>query len=206
MDFDGKSSKLLEEAIIQFSSLPGIGKKTALRFALHLLKKNENEVETFATTILKMKTETRFCKICNNISDNDICSICEDKTRNKELICVVEGIHDVMAIESTSQYNGTYHVLGGIISPMEGIGPADLSILPLIERTKSEKISEIILALPTTMEGDTTNYYISRKIINPDIEITTLARGVAIGDELQYTDEITLGQSILHRKPFTVKS
>ncbi len=205
MDFNGKSSKLLEDAIIQLSSLPGIGKKTALRFALHLLKKSESEVENFSSTILKMKTDTKFCKVCNNISDNEMCSICNDKSRSQNIICVVENINDVIAIESTSQYNGTYHVLGGIISPMEGIGPADLNIANLIERTSSGNISEIILALPTTMEGDTTNYYISRKVTNPEIEITILARGVAIGDELQYTDEITLGQSIINRKPFAGK-
>lgn len=205
MNFNGKSSKLLEDAILQFSTLPGIGKKTALRFALHLLKKEEADVENFANTILKMKTETKFCKICNNLSDDNICSICEDKSRKRSLICVVEEIHDVMAIESTTQYNGLYYVLGGIISPMEGIGPSDLNISKLIERTNSEEISEVILALPTTMEGDTTNYYISRKITNSSIEITTLSRGVAIGDELQYTDEITLGQSIINRKPFINK-
>jgi recombination protein RecR len=205
MDYNGKSSKLLEDAVSQFSTLPGIGKKTALRFALHLLKKSEEDVEVFVNTIFRMKQDTKFCKICNNLSDTDFCSICEDKSRDTSKICVVENIHDVMAIESTSQYNGVYHVLGGIISPMEGIAPSDLNIQKLVERSETENISEIILALPTTMEGDTTNYYISKKIKNPKLEITILARGVAIGNELQYTDEITLGQSIINRKPFSVK-
>jgi recombination protein RecR len=205
MNFDGKSGKYLEDAILQFSGLPGIGKKTALRFALHLLRKNENEVEAFASAIVSLKKDTRFCSICHNISDEDICHICSDNSRDNTKVCVVEGIHDVMAIESTSQYNGVYHVLGGIISPMEGVSPSDLNILSLIDRINTSTISEVILALPTTMEGDTTNYYINRKIADKGVEITILARGVAIGDELQYTDEITLGQSILHRKPFVQK-
>lgn len=205
MNFEGKSGKHLENAIMQFASLPGIGKKTALRFALHLLRKQEHEVESFATAVLSLKKDTRFCSICHNISDEDICTICKDITRDRSKICVVEAIHDVMAIESTAQYKGLYHVLGGIISPIDGISPADLNIKSLIERIETEEIRELILALPTTMEGDTTNYYISRKISNVKIEITTLARGVAVGDELQYTDEITLGQSILNRKPFVQK-
>jgi recombination protein RecR len=205
MNFEGKSGKYLEDAIMQFASLPGIGKKTALRFALHLLRRQEHEVEAFASAVLSLKKDTKFCSICHNISDEDICNICKDFTRDKSKICVVEAIHDVMAIESTAQYKGLYHILGGIISPMEGISPADLNINSLIERLKSGEVSELILALPTTMEGDTTNYYISRKISDLKIEITTLARGVAVGDELQYTDEITLGQSILNRKPFVQK-
>ncbi|MDD2635092.1 MAG: recombination mediator RecR [Bacteroidales bacterium] len=202
MNYSEKSSNLLDNAISQFASLPGIGKKTATRFALHLLKKSEPDVENFVNAIKKMKQETKFCKICNNISDHDICTICTNNSRDKSLICVVEGIHDVMAIESTSQYNGLYHVLGGVISPMDGIGPGELSIAPLIHRINIENIKEIILALPATMEGDTTNFYINRKIANVNINVTLLARGVAIGDELQFTDEITLGQSILNRKPF----
>ncbi|MDD3861148.1 MAG: recombination mediator RecR [Bacteroidales bacterium] len=205
MNFEGKSGKYLEDAIMQFASLPGIGKKTALRFALHLLRRPEHEVEIFASAILSLKKDTKFCSICNNISDEDTCVICRDNNRDRSKICVVEAIHDVMAIESTAQYKGLYHILGGIISPMEGVSPADLNINSLIERINAGGISEIILALPTTMEGDTTNYYISRKITDKDIEITTLARGVAIGDELQYTDEITLGQSILNRKAFIQK-
>lgn len=204
MNYNGRSSKLLDDAIAQFASLPGIGKKTATRFALFLLRKSESDVENFVKAVSKMKQETQFCKICNNISDSDICAICSDNSRDKSLICVVEGIHDVMAIESTSQYNGLYHVLGGIISPMDGIGPGELNIANLLERVNSGIVNEIILALPTTMEGDTTNFYLNRKITNPNISVSILARGVAIGDELQYTDEITLGQSILNRKPFAV--
>ncbi|MDD4149503.1 MAG: recombination mediator RecR [Bacteroidales bacterium] len=202
MNYNGKSSKLLDDAISQFSTLPGIGKKTATRFALFLLRKSETDVTNFVNAVQKMKQETKFCEICNNISDNEICTICTDNSRDKSIVCVVEGIHDVMAIESTSQYSGLYHVLGGVISPMDGIGPNELNIAPLIQRINSGSIKEIILALPTTMEGDTTNFYINRKISNPDITVTLLARGVAIGDELQFTDEITLGQSILNRKPF----
>lgn len=205
MNFEGKSGKYLEDAIMQFASLPGIGKKTALRFALHLLRRQEHEVEIFASAILSLKKDTKFCSICHNISDEDTCVICRDNSRDRSKICVVEALHDVMAIESTAQYKGLYHILGGIISPMEGISPADLNIISLIDRINAGGISEIILALPTTMEGDTTNYYISRKITDKNIEITTLARGVAIGDELQYTDEITLGQSILNRKAFIQK-
>lgn len=204
MNYNGKSSKLLDDAISQFSSLPGIGKKTATRFALFLLRKSETDVANFVNAIQKMKQETKFCKICNNISDNEICTICTDNSRDKSIVCIVEGIHDVMAIESTSQFNGQYHVLGGVISPMDGIGPGELNIAPLIQRINSGNIKEIILALSTTMEGDTTNFYINRKIANFDINVTLLARGVAIGDELQFTDEITLGQSILNRKPFNI--
>ncbi len=202
MNYNGKSSKLLEDAISQFSTLPGIGRKTATRFALQLLRKSDEEVEQFTSSIRKMKLETKFCSICNNISDIDICTICSDKSRNRALVCVVEGIHDILAIESTSQYNGLFHVLGGIISPMDGVGPNDINVSSLIERANSGELEEIILALPTTMEGDTTNFYINRKLNNSDVKVTILARGVAIGDELQYTDEITLGQSIINRKPF----
>lgn len=202
MGFEGKSGKYLEDAILQFSSLPGIGKKTALRFALHLLRKPEHEVEAFTSSLLSLKKDTKFCSICNNISDDDICHICADKSRDNSKICVVEGIHDVLAIESTSQYNGVYHVLGGVISPMEGVSPSDLNISTLLARVDNENVTEVILALPTTMEGDTTGYFINKKIIGKGADVTMLARGVAIGEELQYTDEITLGQSILNRKPF----
>lgn len=202
MNFNGKSNKLLEDAIAQFTTLPGIGRKTATRFALHLLRKSDEEVEQFTSNISKMKLETKFCSICNNISDADICSVCSDKSRDKSLVCVVEGIHDILAIESTSQYNGVFHVLAGIISPMDGVGPSDINIASLVDRVGSGGVHEIILALPTTMEGDTTNFYINRKLSNYDVKISILARGVAIGDELQYTDEITLGQSIINRKPF----
>ena len=205
MNFDGKSGKFLDDAILQFSSLPGIGRKTALRFALHLLKKSEQDVQLFSDAIIKLKTETRFCVICGNISDAEICGVCSDTARDRTKICVVEGIHDVLAIESTSQYNGLYHVLGGIISPMEGVGPGDLNVKSLVERLNEGVANEVILALPTTMEGDTTNYFINRKIAEFNVNVSMLARGVAIGDELQYTDEITLGQSILNRKPFVGK-
>lgn len=205
MNFDGKSGKHLEDAIMQFSTLPGIGKKTALRFALHLLRKSETDVEAFAGAILSLKHDTKFCEVCHNISDNELCHICSDNARDKAKICVVEGIHDVIAIESTAQYNGVYHILGGIISPMEGVSPGDLNISTLLNRIENSEINEVILALPTTMEGDMTNYYINRKIVGKCSDITILARGVAIGDELQYTDEITLGQSILNRKPFVQK-
>ncbi len=205
MNFDGKSGKYLDDAIMQFSTLPGIGKKTALRFALHLLRKQDHEVEAFASALVSLKKDTKFCNICHNISDFDTCHICNDNSRDKTKICVVEGIHDVMAIESTSQFNGVYHVLGGIISPMEGVSPSDLNIMSLIDRLNSDNVNEVILALPTTMEGDTTNYYINRKIADKGPSVTILARGVAIGDELQYTDEVTLGQSILNRKPFVNK-
>lgn len=202
MNQDGKSSKLLEDAISQFSTLPGIGRKTAMRFALQLLRNTDDEVDQFTNAISKMKQDIKFCKICNNISDTEICSVCSDNSRDKSLICVVEGIHDVIAIESTSKYNGLFHVLGGIISPMDGLGPNDINVNSLLDRISIGEVNEVILALPTTMEGDTTNFYINRKISNTDVRVSILARGVAIGDELQYTDEITLGQSILNRKPF----
>ena len=199
---ESKSSKVLNNAVEQLSVLPGIGKRTALRFALFLLKKDKTEVDFFLETISKLKTELKFCKICHNISDTDICHICSDSKRDTHIICVVENLNDVLAIETTMQYNGLYHVLGGIISPMEGVSPNELNIASLIERTKNHEIREIILALPTTMEGDTTNFFINKKIDNQDITISILARGIAVGDELQYTDEITLGQSIINRKNF----
>lgn len=202
MDFEGKSGKYLDEAILQFSGLPGIGKKTALRFALHLLKQPEHDVEVFATAILKLKKDTRFCTICHNICDDSICPICNDHSRDHTTICVVEGIHDVLAIEATSQYNGVYHVLGGVIAPMEGIGPSDLNIDTLTQRASENTCHEVILALPATVEGDTTNFYIHKKIAHLDVKITAIARGIAIGNELQYIDEITLGQSIINRKIF----
>ena len=199
-----ESVKLLGDAVLQLSTLPGIGKKTALRFALHLLKQSNDDVEKFTSTIMLMKTDIKFCKICNNLSDNDICHICIDNRRDRNILCIVENIQDVMLIESTMQYNGLYHILGGVISPIDGVAPSDLNIQSLVERIKSEPITEIILALPTTMEGDTTNFYISRKISNQDIKITILSRGIAVGNELHYTDDITLGQSIINRKPYTI--
>ena len=195
-------SKLLENAVNEFAKLPGIGRKTALRLVLHLLKQDKNEVETFGSSIVLLKNDIKHCKICHNISDTDICNICNQTGRVSELICVVENIRDVMAIENTHQFNGLYHVLGGIISPMDGIGPADLEINSLIERVKEGNIAEIILALSTTMEGDTTNFYIYKKLKEFNVRISTLARGVSIGDELEYTDEVTLGRSIKNRQDF----
>ncbi len=196
------SSKLLENAVGELSRLPGIGKKTALRLALHILKDDELYAEKLGDAIIKMRRDIRFCKRCNNISDNELCEICTNHKRDENTICVVEDTRDVMAIENTAQFNGLYHVLGGIINPMEGIGPNDIAIRHLIERINTEDIKEIILALPATVEGDTTNYYIYKLVKVFDVKVTTIARGVAIGDELEYTDEITLGRSILNRLPF----
>jgi len=196
------SSRLLEEAVDEFATLPGIGKKTALRLVLHLLKQEDKDVEHFGNTILRMKSEIRTCNSCHNISDSEVCHICSDPYRDKQTVCVVESIRDVMSVENTQQYTGVYHVLGGIISPMDGIGPADLTINSLEEKVKSGVCKEIILALSTTMEGDTTNFYIYRRLKNTTVRITTLARGVAIGDDLEYADEVTLGRSILNRTSF----
>lgn len=183
-------------------TLPGIGRKTAQRFVLHLLRKSLEDVTNFTSTIQRMKEDVKFCKICNNISENGICEICANPNRDHSTICVVENINDVMAIEATAQYNGTYHVLGGVISPMDGISPSDLHIADLVERASSGEISEIILALPTTMEGETTNYYINKKLQASGVKVTVIAKGIAVGEELQYTDEITLTQAIKNRKPF----
>ncbi len=196
------SSKLLEEAVEEFATLPGIGKKTALRLVLHLLKQEDKDVEHFGSTILRMKKEIVSCRECHNISDNELCQICSDPYRDKQTICVVESIRDVMSLENTQQYSGVYHVLGGIISPMDGIGPADLTIDSLEAKVKTEACKEVILALSTTMEGDTTNFYIYRRLHEYPISITTLARGVAIGDDLEYADEVTLGRSLLNRTSF----
>jgi recombination protein RecR len=196
------SSKLLEETVEEFASLPGIGRKSALRMVLFLLKQQDKEVERFGQTILRMKKEIMHCKVCHNISDTDVCTICGDNYRDHEIICVVENIRDVMSIENTQQYNGIYHVLGGIISPLDGIGPADLTISSLVEKAQNNIIREVILALSTTMEGDTTNFYIYKKLQETSVKITTLARGVSIGDDLEYADEITLGRSILNRTDF----
>ena len=196
------SSKLLEEAVEEFASLPGIGRKTALRLVLYLLKQDNEIVERFGNTLLKMKKEIKHCKICHNISDTEVCNICGDNYRDHEIICVVENIRDVMSIENTQQYSGIYHVLGGIISPIDGIGPADLNIDSLVEKAVNKSIKEVILALSTTMEGDTTNFYIYKKLKETEVSVTTLARGVSIGDDLEYADEITLGRSILYRTRF----
>ncbi len=205
MTFSDYPSKLLENAVNEFASLPGIGKKTAFRLVMHLLRQKESDVERFGESIVKLKKEIKYCKICFNVSDNDVCDICSDNSRDRSLMCIVENIRDVIAIEKTGQYRGVYHVLGGIISPMDGIGPSDLNIDPLEEKVKAGNISEVIFALSTTMEGDTTNYYIYRRLMPYNIKITSLSRGVAIGDELEYTDEITLGRSIVNRMPFELQ-
>ncbi|MGC9343338.1 MAG: recombination mediator RecR [Bacteroidales bacterium] len=198
------SSRLLEEAVNEFAKLPGIGNKTALRLVLYLLKQEAEDVEKFGSVIQKLKKEIKYCKYCHNISDHDICQICSNPKRDTSTVCVVENIRDVMSIENTHQYTGVYHVLGGIISPMDGIGPGDLTIHSLEEKVLSEnsEIKELILALPTTMEGDTTNFYIFRRLKEADIRITTIARGVSVGDDLEFADEITLGRSILNRMDF----
>ena len=196
------SSKLLENAVEEFSQLPGIGRKTALRLVLHLLKREETEVETFGMSIIRLRKEICHCKVCHNISDSELCTICSSPNRNRSTVCVVESIREVMSIENTHQYNGLYHVLGGIISPMDGVGPNNLEIDSLEERIKTGEIVEVILALSTTMEGDTTNFYIFKRLKQYDIRITTIARGVSVGGELEYTDELTLGRSIVNRMNF----
>ncbi len=197
------SSSLLENAVNEFAKLPGIGRKTALRLVLHLLKQSNDEVELFGNSFIRLRNEIVYCKHCHNISDSEVCHICGNPSRDAKTICVVENIKDVMTIENTQQYKGLYHVLGGIISPMDGIGPNELEIESLVKRVREESISEVILALSTTMEGDTTNFYIFRKLTPSGIRITTIARGIAIGDELEYADEVTLGRSILNRVDFT---
>lgn len=194
-------STLLENAVAAFAKLPGIGKKTALRLVLHLLKQEEEVTIEFGEVLQKMRKEIKFCQRCFNISDGTICSICANSGRSKEMICVVENIRDVIAIENTQQYNGTYHVLGGIISPLDGIGPDQLTIDPLIERVKKDKVTELIFALNPTIQGDTTIYYIQKKLADSPCRITTIARGIAFGGELEYADEMTLGKSISNRQP-----
>ncbi|MBT0608333.1 recombination mediator RecR [Aequorivita echinoideorum] len=196
------SSKLLENAVNEMSQLPGIGKRTALRLVLHLLKRPEEQTQKLSSSLLKMRETINFCTNCHNISDSQLCEICANPRRDSQIVCVVEDIRDVMAIENTSQYRGHYHVLGGKISPMDGVGPSDLNITSLVEKVKDGKINEIIFALSSTMEGDTTNFYIYRQIENFNVVTTTIARGISVGDELEYADEVTLGRSILHRIPF----
>jgi recombination protein RecR len=203
MDNNQYTSRLLEKAVNEFAKLPGIGRKTALRLVLHLLKQPHEEIEMFTESIQQLKSEIHHCKICHNISDQETCSICSNAMRDRRILCVVENIRDVMAVEATRQFSGLYHVLGGIISPMDGIGPSDLTIGSLVERCSSGEVDEVILGLSATMEGDTTNFYIYRKLADLEITITALARGVAIGDDLEYTDEITLGRSIMNRTPFS---
>lgn len=195
-------SVLLEKAVNEFSKLPGIGRKTALRLVLHLLRQSNSDVEQFASAIAKVKQEVKYCRVCHNISDDDVCPICSDPRRDTSLICVVENIQDVMAVENTQQFRGLYHVLGGIISPMDGIGPDQLEIQSLVQRVEQGGVSEVILALSSTMEGDTTNFYISRKLAPLDVKLSVIARGISVGDELEYTDEVTLGRSIVNRTPF----
>jgi recombination protein RecR len=195
-------SALLSDAVTEFNKLPGIGNKTALRLVLHLLNQNLEDVQKFTSSINILKQEVKFCKVCHNISDTDVCSICSNTKRDNQTICVVESIRDVMAIENTSQFNGLYHVLGGVISPIDGIGPSDLSIEQLKERIDNEGDLELLFALPATMEGDTTCYYIHKKINKEGLKFSTLSRGIAFGNEIEYADELTLGRSIVNRTPF----
>ena len=192
-------STLLEKAVSEFSLLPGIGRKTALRLVLHLLKMSVDEVETFTQALHRLRTDVKYCRVCHNISDTDVCNLCASPRRDASTVCVVENVQDVMAIENTQQYNGLYHVLGGIISPMEGVGPGDIEIDSLEQRVKDGGIKEVILALSSTMEGDTTNFYISRKLSPHGVKLSVIARGISVGDEIEYTDEVTLGRSILNR-------
>lgn len=195
-------SVLLENAVNEFAKLPGIGRKTALRLVLHLLRQEASHVEQFASAMATLKREVCYCRCCHNISDSEVCGICSDKKRDVSVICVVENVRDVMAIEHTVQFRGLYHVLGGIISPIDGIAPSDLEIESLVERVKAGEVQEVILALSATMEGDTTNFYIFRKLQPYDVKVSIIARGVSVGDELEYADEVTLGRSIMHRTSF----
>lgn len=199
MDF---SSKLLENAVNEMAQLPGIGKRTALRLVLHLLKQPEEQTTHLAKALVDLKTEVSFCKNCHNVSDTEICAICSSSARDQSIVCVVEDVRDVMAIENTSQYKGVYHVLGGKISPMDGVGPSQLTITSLVDKAKEGKLDEIIFALSSTMEGDTTNFYIYKQIEGLTVKTSTIARGIGVGDELEYADEVTLGRSILNRVPF----
>ena len=199
MSYTEFPSRLLENAVNEFASLPGVGRKTAFRLVMNLLRRDARDVKRFGESITKLHEEIHYCKVCNNISDTEVCNICNDNKRDSGLICVVESIQDVMAIENTRQYKGMYHVLGGIISPIDGIGPSDLKIDSLETKVKSGNVNEVIFALSTTMEGDTTNYYLYKRLNLYNVKLTTLARGVATGDELEYTDEITLGRAINNR-------
>ncbi len=196
------ASSLLENAVTELSRLPGIGRKTALRLALHMLRRDENEAVALGEALIKLRKEITYCRHCHNVSETDICQVCSDTRRDHSTVCVVENVKDVMCFERTGQYNGVYHVLGGLISPLDGVGPEQLEIDSLIERVEKEEISEVILALSATMEGDTTNFYIFRRLGTLPVTITQLARGVSVGNEIEYTDEITLGRSLLNRTPF----
>lgn len=195
------SSALIENAVNEFARLPGIGKKTALRLVLHLLKQDPGQVQLFGEVVTRMRQQIKFCKVCHNVSDEEVCSICASSSRNKAMVCVVETIRDVMAIESTQQFNGVYHVLGGIISPIDGIGPEQLNIYSLVDRVQQQGVEEVIMALSPTIEGDTTIYYLSKKLKESSVKITTIARGIAFGGELEYADEMTLARSISNRLP-----
>lgn len=196
------SSKLIEKAVNEIAQLPGIGKRSALRLVLHLLKQPKEQTEFLSQAIVNMRADIKYCTSCHNISDSDCCEICSNVNRNHQIVCVVEDIRDVMAIEGTGQFRGVYHVLGGKISPIEGVGPSQLKIASLVEKVRSGSVSEIIFALSSTMEGDTTNFYIYKQIADSEVIMSTIARGIAVGDELEYADEVTLGRSILHRIPF----
>lgn len=195
-------SVLLEKAVSEFAKLPGVGRKTAMRLVLHLLRQDVAAVEAFGSAIITLKREVKYCKVCHNISDTDVCRICSNPQRDASVVCVVENIRDVMAVEATQQFRGLYHVLGGVISPMDGIGPSDLQIDSLVERVQAGNVKEVILALSTTMEGDTTNFYIYRKLEKFGVKLSVIARGISVGDELEYADEVTLGRSIVNRTPF----
>ena len=196
---------MLEKAVQEFSKLPGIGRKTALRLVLWMLRQDDAEVNQFAEAIKQLKAEVKYCKVCHNISDSDICPICSDHRRDRTTVCVVENIQDVMAIENTQQFHGLYHVLGGVISPMDGMGPSDIEIDSLIQRVSEGEVQEVILALSPTMEGDTTNFYIYRKLAPSNVKVSVIARGIAVGNELEYADEVTLGRSITNRTLFETK-
>jgi len=195
-------SKHIENAVAALSKLPGIGKKTALRLVFHLLKQQPEEVERFGNTLITMRKEIRFCRQCHNVADQELCNICANPSRQQAVVCVVENFRDVMAIENTEQYNGVFHVLGGIISPLDGIGPEDVNIRSLVERAKTGDVNEVIMALSPTIEGDTTIFYLSKRLKDLDVQITTIARGVSFGGELEYTDDVTLGRSITNRLPY----
>ncbi|HOE05339.1 MAG TPA: recombination mediator RecR [Bacteroidales bacterium] len=202
METEITSSKLFADAVNELSKLPGVGRKTATRLVLHLLRQSESDVELLGNALIRMRSDIVFCKLCHNISDSEKCHICSDTRRDTATVCVVEGIQDVIAIENTRQFRGVFHVLGGVISPIDGISPQQLNIASLVERVAAGGVNEIIFALPTTMEGDTTGFYLFRKLSGYPVNITTIAKGVSVGDELQYADEITLGQSLLNRRPF----
>lgn len=195
-------SKVLQDAVDEFAQLPGVGQRTAFRFVLHLLKKSPQELERFGQTFITLKENVRHCKVCFTVTEREVCDICSDPRRDRSLICVVEDIRDVVAFENTGQFRGTYHVLGGIISPMDGIGPNELRIAPLVERCSTGEVQEVILALSTTMEGDTTNFYLFRQLKGCDVKVSTLSRGVSVGGGLEYTDEVTLGRSLVQRVPY----